>query len=249
MDKNKEVPESIRGIKKNPKEMYAGLVFFWIFCLIPILIIISIISDEEFSRWTIFMLIIPVFLLGFGIWGILFTIRKIIYNKKLYEHLQNWTILEGKAIITKFKHFSTPSTETQMSREWYIIEAKIWGHKLKSEKIDILIFWINGKDIDKKFYEKLGIPYSPKDPKYNNQYKERREIKKKEINAKLSEIKQEYVDASWIKKIFLTRKINKLNNELTLTAPISIPYKGKSYYIGDEITVLVDPDNPKNYIM
>jgi hypothetical protein len=33
------------------------------------------------------------------------------------------------------------------------------------------------------------------------------------------------------------------------TAPISLPYKGKEYYIGDEITVLVDPDNPKNYIM
>ena len=249
MDKNREAPESIRGIKKNPKEMYAGFVFFWIFCLISIIIIISIISDEkEFDWWTVFLLIIPALLLGFGIWGILFTIRSITYSKKLYEHLRNWTMLKKKAIITKFENFRIDS-ENNFTREWYNIIAKIWNQRFKSEDINIQIYWAIGKDIDKKFYEKKGIPYSPTDPKYNNDYKKRRDAKKKEIDAKLDEIKFEYAYGSRFKKLILTRKINKLNLELIRTSPKSLPYKGKEYYIGDEITVLVDPDNPKNYIM
>jgi hypothetical protein len=40
-----------------------------------------------------------------------------------------------------------------------------------------------------------------------------------------------------------------LRMELIKMAPISLPYKGKVYFIWDEITVLVDPDNPRNYIM
>ena len=249
MDKNGEAPKSIRGIKKNPKEVYAGFVFFWFFSLIPLIIIISIINEEkEFSWGIVFMLIIPSLLLIIGIWGILYTIRHLIFNKKLYEHLKNWTILEQKAIITKFEYFRVDS-ENSISREWYIIVAKIWEQKFKSKEINLLIFWAEGKDIDKKFYEKKGIPYSPKDPKYNNDYKKREDAKKKEIEAKLAEIKLEYANASRFKKIKLNKEINKLHLELIRTSPKSLPYKGKEYFIGDEITVLIDPDNPKNYIM
>lgn len=175
-------------------------------------------------------------------------IRLRIYNNKLYEHLKNWTMLEKKAIITKFKHFRIDS-ENSVSREWYYIVAYIWKQKYISDDINGIVLWAVRKDIDKKFYEKRGIPYSPRDPKYNNEYKGRLDAKKKEINAKLAEMSEEYVRASRFKKIFITWKANKLNMELIKLVPISLPYKDNVYFIGDEITVLVDPDNPRNYIM
>jgi hypothetical protein len=42
---------------------------------------------------------------------------------------------------------------------------------------------------------------------------------------------EEYDRASRFKKIFLTGKANKLRMELIKMAPISLPYKGKVYFI------------------
>jgi len=244
------------GTKKNPREVYVLLAFFWIFFLIWMVIVFANIDELMsikiefnigFFLWLIFILI-PFCILFIGLWGIIYTIKHRIYNNRLYEHLKNGTMLEKKAIITKFKHFRVDH-ENSASREWYVIVANIWKQKYKSEDIEWIVLWARWKDIDKKFYEKRGIPYSPRDPKYNNEYKWRLDAKKKEINAKLAEMSEEYVRASRFKKIFITWKSNKLNMELIKMVPISLPYKGNVYFIGDEITVLVDPDNPRNYIM
>jgi hypothetical protein len=250
MNKEEKQWEVIRGIQKNPKGWYFVLGFFCIFTLIPVLIITAIINEEsKFSRWLVLLLIVPLFLLIFGIWGIAYTIKHRVYNNRLYEHLKNWTILEEKAIITKFKYFREHDTEHSFGKEWYIIVANIWEHIFKSEKINVLIFWAEGKDIDKKFYEEKDIPYSPNDPKFNKNYKKRQDDRIKEIDAQLAWLSEELEHVSRFKKKKIQKEINKLVIEKIWTSPKALPYKGKSYYIGDEITVLIDPDNPKNYTM
>ena len=240
----------LNSLEKNLNDFYPVLVFFCFFIVISVIIITSIVSDEgKFSWWLVLMLIIPVILFIFGVWGTVYALRHRYYDKKLYEHIKNWTILEKKAIITKFKYFREMNIRHNIGKEWYVIIANIWEQTFKSDKISVLILWAEWRDIDKKFYEEKGIPYSPSDPKFNADYKRREEYRIKEIDAQLAWLSGEFESASWFRKNKIQKEINELVVKKALTSPKALPYKGKSYYIGDEIIVLVDPDNPKNYIM
>jgi len=164
------------------------------------------------------------------------------------KHLENWTIIIRKPLITEFQYYYDSDADGRHSESWYIIVANDWVNIYRSKLFEraILTWWYYDESIDKEFLQKKGIPYSPRDPLYNVEVVLKRI---KEIDDEIDLLTEEKKSKSFFAKIKINSKINDLNLEKNKLFPPSLICGWRNLYIWDEVTVLVDPDNPKNYEM
>lgn len=237
------------GDYKTPK---AAFLVLWFFCFITLFVSVFFVSciksynSVDFSLVRCIVLWIFVLL---WIYCIVWTIRSIIRDRRIHYLSENKAFVVKKAEITRFEYFSYPETERRMGKKGYIIVAYVWSQKYKSKEIGDWAIWFERRNFDKKYYEKKWIPYWPKDPNFNEEFKKLAEAKLREIDLKIAELREEWERSSMFKKFRIAWKIDKLQIEKNRIYPLSMPYRWHNYYIWDEIDVYVDPDNPKIYIM
>lgn len=246
LGKNEDVVK-IDDIEKNHGAKSGGwivfLIFIWIWMSVPLGILGMMWWSGDMSLW-----FIPAIFLIIGIAFIIYVITKKKFMDRLHKHIDAGTIIVQKAEIIQFKYFSSRNNN-DLVESWYYIIATIWDKKYKSEGIKVWLFWAQGKNIDKEYYLKMGIPFWPNDPNYNDWYKRQVTLKTKEIENKIRELSEQFKYASWFEKYKIKNSIQKLQEEASWLSPYALPYKWKLYYIWDEIDVYIDPDNHWNYMM
>lgn len=223
------------------------LIVFWIvFILIDVIMMISVYSHvKEDSIW---FLVVWCILLLFPIWLFYWIYTTIKSSNSMKKHLENWTIIVKKPLITKFQFYYDSDVDGRHSESWYIVVASDWMETYRSKLFQraVITWWYYKESIDKDFLQKNGIPCSPRDPKYDKDSVIRRI---REIDEEIDILKEQEKSMSFFAKIKNKSKISKLNVEKDRLFPPSLICWWKKLYIWDEVEVFVDPDNPKNYEM
>ncbi len=231
-------------------------IFTWVFVIIWFNILSSI--WNELSGWDWLYLVLALlfcwWILG-AFWYTILHWRKA--EKTLLNHINNWTIVVKRPIITEFQYYYDRDSDGH-SESWYRVIATDWLMEYKSPKIMNSFFtwewWIT---IDKDYYIQRWIPYSLNDSAY---LKSLEYARFKKLDQQLEMLKEQYnyLDEKEQKK--LMKEIKELEKEKILLLPHHLVSRWATYviwsepiitecYIWDEINVFVDPDNPKNYLM
>ena len=229
-----------------------GFFVLWFFCIrmvVPSVLLISNIKSYNYVNFSWGWCIVSWIFVIVWILGIVYTIREMIRDNRIHYLFENNAFVVKKAEIVRFKYFSYPGTDSSDGKRGYVIVAYIWSQKYKSKEIGDWAIWFERRNFDKKYFLKKWIPYWPKDPAFNEEFKKTAEAKLREIDLQIAELREEWERSSMFKKFRLAWKIDKLLIEKNEIYPLSMPYRGHKYYIWDEIDVYVDPDNPKIYIM
>lgn len=251
--KNREMWEECKYKSSETHEGYstpkAAFFVLWFFCFITLFVSVSFVSYIKSYNSASFSLgwcILSWIFLLLWIYCVAWTIKSIIRDRRIHYLLENKAFVIKKAEITRFEYFDHPRD----GKRGYIIVAYVWSQKYESKEIGDWVIWFERRNFDKKYYEKKWIPYWPKDPNFNEEFKKSAETKLREIDLQITELREEWERSSMFKKLFwFAWKIDKLLIEKNGIYPLSMPYRGHNYYIWDEINVYVDPDNPKIYIM
>lgn len=173
------------------------------------------------------------------------------WYKSLRRHLKNGTALEKKVEIESFQYYRDYDLDkTQsLSGEWYFVICYSWWHKFETKMEwahSYLHWWCNVDIIDKNYCEEKWVPYSPNDPNYDEDAINR---KIKNIWGRIELLEKQLKEEKWGDKSELREKLWQLNDEMKKMVPPYIVYRNRRYYIWDELTVYVNPNNHKTYII
>lgn len=235
-------------IEKTSKLPVPLIVFIVVFTLVIFIFLFAYIKNGKssiygYDYW--FFVVIGLFFL-FPIWMSFWIYKTLKSSRSMKKHIEDWTIITKKAEITRFSYYY--SSDDHGSDEWYYVTATDGMNEYKSKLLERarLTQWYLNESINKDYCLKKWIPYSPNDPKYNKDFVLKRI---KEIDEQIDLLREESRDMSFFAKIKNQFKIDKLYEEKNKLFPPSLICNGRNLYIWDEVTVLVDPDNPKNYEM
>lgn len=238
-------------IEKNSKLPVPIIVISVIFALGVIIFFVFLYTKiREDSDWFLDilpLLIICSILLLFPVLVFYWIYTTMRLSKNMKKHIENGTVVIKKATITKFSYYYYSDRDFG-TEKWYYIIACDWIDTYSSKLFEraFLTWWYYEESIDKESLQKKGIPSSPRDPLYNTEAVLKRI---KEIDDEIDLLTEEKKSKSFFSKIKINSKINDLNSEKNKLFPPSLICGWRNLYIWDEVTVLVDPDNPKNYEM
>ena len=178
-------------------------------------------------------------------------------NKKLLNHINNWTIIIKRPKICGFLYVSNRDSDG-FTTSWYFIIADDWWIEYRSPRLTDSIFtWEKWISISMDYYTQRWILYSLSDPRY---IKSAEFVRVKEIEQKIETLQKQcnYVDRK--EKKNLLKEIAELKKERITLLPHHLVSNWDSYlswsdtnssdfYIWDEINVFIDPENPDDYVM
>ena len=228
------------------------LIVFWIVFALGVIIFMVFVytkirEDSDSFLDTLPLLIICCILLLFPIWLFCWIYNTMKSSRSMKKHLENWTIIEKKTEITCFSYYYSSDRDFG-TEEWYYIIATDWINSYRSKLFQrVRLSWSYFRiSVDRDYCQKNWIPYSPRDPKYDGDFTMKRI---REIDQQIDSLKEQSKDMGFFAKIKNNSKISKLNDEKGKLFPPSLICNGRNLYLWDEVTVLVNPDNPKNYEM
>ena len=211
-----------------------ALIVLWILFLIWWFFLsmwIEMYKDAPF-RWKIIFRI-------FILLAVCYIVLKIIRISHLHKAVESWTAIRKKAKVIDFSYGYNGWGGEDDTSNWYYVVVSDW-----IDDYDWMfhrwarIIWKLDEDLKKdEFYKENGITLD-----LNN-----RDITRKQLDQKISEIELQMSDVWFFKKWKLKVKIWELKNKKNDLEPYHLHTREWDFYIWDEYTILIDPDDPSNY--
>jgi len=236
MEEKKDLGRIIKIAEENTK--WGPIIFFLAFFVLFILVFTVFAFRSNAIAW--------MFCLFMLIWAFAFLVYMVSYcceYKSLCNHLKKGTVLIERVSIDSFEYYSFDEDS------WYYVICYNWWEKYKENlkwAQSYLHWWCKVDLIDRDYCKKKWVPYSPNDPKYDEEAMNK---KKKNMYSKIELMEKQLKDAKWKDKDEIKEEIRKLNDEMKKIVPPYVYYKNRRLYIWDEITVYINPNNHNNYIM
>ena len=177
------------------------------------------------------------------LWIILILICRIAFKiRKLYrlnKAIESWSAIRKKAKIIDFQFAENGGGWENDTSKWYYVVVFDWENDYDGMFHRwARIIWKLEEEIKKdKFYEESGIPLDLKN----------RDITKKQLDARIEELKLKQKEASFFEKWKIRIKIWELKNKKNDLEPYHLHTREWDFYIWDEYTILIDPEDPSNY--
>jgi hypothetical protein len=228
--------DNSQEVTKVPKPIgcIIALVGLWILSLLAWYFLsmwIMIYKDTPIRGKIIFLWIILI--------AICWIVFKILKLYRLNKAIESWSAIRKKAKIIDFQFAKNGGGWEDDTSEWYYVVVFDWENDYDGMFHRwARIVWKPEDEIKKdKFYEENWITLDLKD----------KDKTRKQLDDKISELKLELPKAKFIKDIKLKMKIWELENKKKDLEPYHLHTREWDFYIWDEYTILIDPDDPSNY--
>ncbi len=228
--------DNSQEVTKVPKPIgcIITLVGLWILFLVAwyfLSIWIMIYKDTPIRGRLAFRLVVLII-----IWVTVVTIKRDIHLQNLIE---SWSAIRKKAKIIDFQFAENGGGWEDDTSKWYYVVVFDWENDYDGMFHRwARIIWKLEEEIKKdKFYEESGITLDLIN----------RDITKKQLDARIEELKLKQKEASFFEKWKIRIKIWELENKKNDLEPYHLHTREWDFYIWDEYTILIDPEDPSNY--
>ena len=222
--------------KEIPKPIGCLLLvgFFWVIVMLFMPLVNGIISMYKDTPTRGKIIILGLIL--FPICSIAIQIKKAYHLEKVIE---SWSAIRKKVKIIDFQFAKDGGGWEDDTSEWYYVVVSDW-----QDDYDGMfhrwarIVWKKEEELkNDKFYEENWIILDLKN----------RDITRKQLDDKIEELKIKQSEASFFKEWKIRIQIWELKNKKNDLEPYHLHTREWDFYIWDEYTILIDPDDPSNY--
>lgn len=178
-------------------------------------------------------------ILGLILLAICNIVIKIKKAYRLEKVVESWSAIRKKVKVIDFQFARNGGGWDDDTSEWYYVVVFDWENDYDGMFHRwARIVWKPEDEIKKdKFYEENWITLDLKD----------KDKTRKQLDDKIAELKLELPKAKFIKDVKLKMKIWELENKKKDLEPYHLHTREWDFYIWDEYTILIDPDDPSNY--
>lgn len=175
--------------------------------------------------------------------------RNILVSKREKDYLEdlkyNWLWIIKKLGISKIEETYRIDSDGDPDFDWYVIEIKDWDKIYKTEKFgDDWIEYIGCSRQTYKLLDYVGVEFNPCDIKW---IKEILKKKKFELESQI------WLNSKFYRKFWKKTELRKVNELLdTFDEWAKVPVlkiNWNKLTIWDEMTVIIDPENSKKYVV